>query len=101
LCFHFHQAAEKYLKAHIVAYDLEFEKIHDLPILLKICMQKDPNLQTSLEDCKFLNRYYIEARYPVQWPTRYDKKEAKKAELAAKHIRDSIKNKLKSFLAPN
>jgi HEPN domain-containing protein len=27
ICFHFHQAAEKYLKAYIVANDLEFKKI--------------------------------------------------------------------------
>jgi HEPN domain-containing protein len=28
ICFHFHQAAEKYLKAFVVARDLEFQKIH-------------------------------------------------------------------------
>ena len=35
ICFHFHQAAEKYLKSFIIAYNLEFKKIHDLPVLLK------------------------------------------------------------------
>ena len=30
ICFHFHQAAEKYLKACIIAFELEFKKIHDL-----------------------------------------------------------------------
>jgi HEPN domain-containing protein len=30
ICFHFHQAAEKYLKAYIVAHELEFRKIHPL-----------------------------------------------------------------------
>lgn len=35
ICFHFQQAAEKYLKAIIVADDLEFHKIHDLLVLLK------------------------------------------------------------------
>jgi len=35
ICFHFHQAAEKFLKAFIVACDLDFQKIHDLPVLLK------------------------------------------------------------------
>jgi HEPN domain-containing protein len=94
ICFHFHQAAEKYLKAYIIAYDLEFEKIHDLPVLLKICMQKEPNLQIILDDCKFLNRYYIEARYPVHWPTSYDREETQKAKLAAEHIRKTIKNRL-------
>ena len=40
-CFHFHQAAEKYLKAFIIAYDLEFEKIHNL---VKMCSKKEPSL---------------------------------------------------------
>jgi HEPN domain-containing protein len=26
ICFHFHQAAEKYLKAYVVAHGLEFRK---------------------------------------------------------------------------
>lgn len=30
LCFHCQQAAEKYLKAYIVAKDLSFQKIHDI-----------------------------------------------------------------------
>ena len=101
ICFHFHQAAEKYLKAHVIAYDLEFEKIHDLPILLRICIQQDPGLQIIFDDCKFLNRYYIEARYPVHWPTRYDKEETKKAKFAAEHIRDTIRDRLKSHLIPD
>lgn len=41
ICFHFQQAAEKYLKAYIIAHELEFRKIHDLPLLLKICQEKD------------------------------------------------------------
>jgi HEPN domain-containing protein len=36
ICFHFHQSAEKYLKAYIIANDLEFQKIHDLALLVKI-----------------------------------------------------------------
>jgi HEPN domain-containing protein len=95
ICFHFHQAAEKYLKSYIIAYDLEFQKIHDLPVLLKMCMQKDPELQIILNDCKFLNRYYLDSRYPVHWPTSYDKGESHKDRLAAEHIRDAIKNTLK------
>lgn len=66
ICFHFHQAAEKYLKAFIIAQDLDFKKIHDLPVLLKLCSASESNLQLIEEDCKFLNRYYIDTRYPVQ-----------------------------------
>ncbi len=101
ICFHFHQAAEKYLKAYIIAYDLTFEKIHDLPVLLQICMQQGPGLERIREDCKFLNRYYIEARYPVHWPTNYDQEEAQKAKLAAEHIRDAIINTFKNSTTQN
>ena len=50
ICFHFHQASEKYLKSFIIAQDLEFKKIHDLQALLKSCLAKDPNLQELMDD---------------------------------------------------
>jgi len=56
ICFHFHQAAEKYLKAFIIATDLEFKKIHDLPVLLKLCTTMQSELQKIMDDCKFLNK---------------------------------------------
>ena len=98
ICFHFHQAAEKYLKTYIITQELEFKKIHDLPVLLKSCLAKEPNLSELLEDCKFLNRFYIDTRYPVHWPTKYTKEEAVNAKIAAEHIRDLIKIALKSLL---
>ncbi|MFC1813817.1 HEPN domain-containing protein [Thermodesulfobacteriota bacterium] len=99
ICFHFHQAAEKYLKSAIVSWDLEFKKIHDLPVLLKSCLGKEPDLQTLLNDCKLLNRFYLDTRYPVHWPTQYTKEEAFKAKTAAQHVRDVIKNALKPLLS--
>lgn len=101
ICFHFHQAAGKYLKAYIIANDLEFKRIHDLPVLLNLCMQKDPDLERILDDCKFLNRYYIDTRYPVHWPISYNKEEAHKARLAAERISNAIKNALRKFLIPS
>jgi HEPN domain-containing protein len=92
ICFHFHQAAEKYLKSFIIASDLEFKKIHDLPVLLKSCSDKESSLRVLLDDCKILNRFYIDARYPVHWPTDYSKEEALRAKNAAKHIREVIKS---------
>jgi HEPN domain-containing protein len=97
ICFHFHQAAEKYLKAYIVANDLEFKKIHDLPVLLKFCTARLPELKSILEECKFLNRYYIDTRYPVHWPTHYTQKEASKAKSAANKIRIAILETLKAL----
>ena len=100
ICFHFHQAAEKYLKSLIIACDLEFKKIHDLPVLLKSCVGKKPGLKILMNDCRFLNGFYIDTRYPVHWPTRYTKEEALKAKKAAEHIRDEIRKTFKS-LFPN
>jgi HEPN domain-containing protein len=100
ICFHFHQAAEKYLKAYIIAFDLEFKKIHDLPVLLKSCLAIDSNLDLLLDDCIFLNRFYIDTRYPVHWPTRYNKDEALKAKKASENVRETLKNALKS-IAPS
>jgi HEPN domain-containing protein len=94
ICFHFHQAAEKYLKAFIVARDLEFQKIHDLPILLKLCSSIEPRLLEILGDCKFLNRYYIDTRYPVHWPTKYSREEALKAKNAAERVREATRDVL-------
>jgi len=94
LCFHFHQAAEKYLKAFIVAYDLEFKKVHDLLALLKICKKKEPAIAELTEECRFLNRFYIDTRYPVHWPSNYTFELAKKAEKAAQHIQKFVKRLL-------
>lgn len=55
ICFHFHQAAEKYLKAFIVAHDLEFEKTHNLISLQKICLKKEAALISITEECELLS----------------------------------------------
>lgn len=76
ICYHFQQAAEKYLKAYIIAHGLEFRKIHELPLLLKICQGKDSSIDQLKEDCEYLTTFYVETRYPVHWPTRFSREEA-------------------------
>jgi HEPN domain-containing protein len=71
ICFHFQQSAEKYLKAVVVADELEFQKIHDLVALLKSCLKRRPELSGLTPDCKLLSRFYIDTRYPVHWPADY------------------------------
>lgn len=95
ICFHFQQAAEKYLKSFIVAYDLEFEKMHNLINLLKICTQKEPSLLSLMDKCETLNTAYIETRYPVHWPTDYTKDKAFHMQKAAEKISLMIKDLLK------
>jgi len=92
--FYFQQAAEKYLKAYIVAHELEFRKIHELPLLLKICTSRDPSFNQLQDDCEFLTTYYIETRYPVHWPTNFSAEQTQKAFQFASQIRALVKEKL-------
>ncbi|MBU1628144.1 HEPN domain-containing protein [bacterium] len=94
ICFHFQQAAEKYLKAYVVAAELKFEKIHDLVRLLGICKEKDVSFDSLEEDCRFLSIFYIDTRYPVHWPANYTKEKAMEAQESAKRIRDLVKGKI-------
>ena len=97
ICFHFHQSAEKYLKTYIIEHGLEFRKIHDLPLLLQQCISEDNYFKKLIGDCEYLATSYIEARYPVQWPAQFSRKEAKKAYQAAKNIQNLVKTKLSSI----
>ena len=96
ICFHFHQAAEKYLKAYIVAFELAFRKIHDLPVLLKICLSKRPSFEELREDCEYLNPFYVETRYPVHWPAIFSNEEAQKSFQSAERIRLMVKKCIKA-----
>jgi len=95
ICFHFQQPAEKYLKAFIIANKLEFRPIHNLIELLEISRQREPRIEEIEEDCRYLNPFYIDTRYPVHWPTHYDKEIAIKAKNSAKKIRNWVKDFLK------
>jgi HEPN domain-containing protein len=101
ICFHLHQSAVKYLKSLIIAYELEFKKIHDLPVLLKLCLDVDSELKALLEGCTFLNAFYIESRYPVHWPTEYTKEMALKAKACVEQISDVIVHVIGSWKRSN
>lgn len=94
ICFHFQQAAEKFLKAYIVAHELDFRKIHELPLLLRTCQAGDPSFDFLREDCEFLSTFYVDTRYPVHWPTQFTRGETQKAFQSAAQIRRMIREKL-------
>lgn len=94
ICWHFQQAAEKILKAYIVANDLEFKKIHDLLALLKICAAKDGSFGSLSDACKYLQKFYIETRYPVVWETKYAREDALKAQEASTQVIGFVKKLL-------
>ncbi len=94
ICTSFHQAAEKYLKAYIVARELSFRKIHDLEKLLHICMTHDASLVSLEAACRFLNPFYVELRYadtPFLTATKHQAEEARRfASLVQQEIRKKL-----------
>ncbi len=60
--FFAHQSAEKSFKAVCIRKFGELVKVHDLVFLAK----KAGAPENLLGGCKFLNRVYIEARYPSE-----------------------------------
>ena len=95
ICFHFQQAAEKYLKAFIISEGLPFERVHDLVYLLKTCSSIEPALDELKEDAILLNTAYIETRYPVHWPTNYTRETAQEAYRAAINIARIVRRHLR------
>ncbi len=57
-----------------------------------MCCELDSSLKSLEADCKNLNQYYIEPRYPLGAPNVYPKKEAKEAIEAAEKVVTLITN---------
>lgn len=94
MCFHFQRAAEKYLKALIIAKDLEFAKVHDLVHFLRTCAGLEPAFAALKEDCITLNTAYVESRYPVHWPTSYTKETTEQSRTAALNIARMVRDRI-------
>lgn len=95
VCFHCHQTAEKYFKAFLTANAVSFRKVHDLRYLLNLCISKEPSFECLDNAVSVLNRYYIEARYPLDMPVRYPVEEAQKAADLAYEVREFVRNLLR------
>lgn len=63
-CYHAQQAAEKGLKALIVALALPVPHTHSLPYLLKLVLPGAPRLHPFVEDAPILSAYATAPRYP-------------------------------------
>jgi HEPN domain-containing protein len=64
VCFHAQQAAEKVLKAFLIARGRDLSKTHDLVALLAKCVECDAGLADLESDCRKLTSYGVAARYP-------------------------------------
>ncbi|MCL4382238.1 MAG: HEPN domain-containing protein [Patescibacteria group bacterium] len=95
-CYFCHQATEKALKAYLLAKGLEFlPKIHILPLLLTMCVDKDRDFLQFEKQCKILNEYFIETKYPADAIIDYSKEETEQALFDAEELFYFIEKKLK------
>lgn len=78
VCFHSQQAAEKCLKAVLVAMDQEVPRTHDLVFLLEKIGRKESSAIKLLEKGAALGQYGVASRYPnfIAPETRQDARRA-------------------------
>lgn len=88
-CFLAQQMAEKYLKGLLAFLNIPFRKVHDLLELETLLVDTDPNSATVHDDLTFLNRYYIETRYPGDFPE-FTSEEAHEAFAAALRVKEHV-----------
>ncbi len=76
VCFHCQQAVEKYLKALLISYDIEFPKTHNIDFLLKQCMKVNSDFEKFMGNS--LSEYAVDMRYPdIRYiPTKEEMEEA-------------------------
>ena len=93
LCFHCQQTAEKILKAFLVCHGVEFERVHTLEYLIKLCSTVDSEFESLYETTKNLTDYAIEVRYPDEFymPS---VEEAKQAYNSATAVKEFVFKKL-------
>ena len=89
-CFLSQQMAEKFLKALLVFYKIDIPKIHDLIRLESILFDVVPDIKKMHNNIKILNRYYIETRYPGDWPEGFSWDDAKEALESAVQIKEFV-----------
>ena len=68
IAFHCQQAVEKYLKALLVLYQIEFPKTHSIAQLLDLIASTDTALADSLKETVALTPFGVQIRYPGDFP---------------------------------
>ncbi|MBW8330577.1 MAG: HEPN domain-containing protein [Prolixibacteraceae bacterium] len=64
IAFHCQQATEKYLKASLVYYGIDFQRTHNLVYLLDLLSQKIALSEDIYDQAILLNGFSVQIRYP-------------------------------------
>ncbi len=75
-CFLTQQCAEKYLKARLKEAGIAFTKTHDLPLLLRLALQAEPQWAALQQQANALNAFAVDIRYPGRSATKVRAKQA-------------------------
>ena len=89
-CYHAQQCAEKYLKGYLVAHDIPFRLVHDLPYLIRLCAGLNPAFADLRSAADILNEYLAITRYPTEGSHEPDIEDAKQAIGLAEHITAAV-----------
>ena len=92
ICFLCQSAAEKFLKAYLIAHGWTLEKTHDTVQLLGLCADYDAELGTMITEGAVLNEYIVAGRYPGDIAFEpIGRAEAKEALHATRRIRARVR----------
>jgi len=94
ICFHAHQAIEKYLKGYLYFNGQMPRKIHNLEELLKDCSALQPKFLEYLDACNKITAYYIETHYPTPAASEYTRAEAQEAIEIARNIVELVEREI-------
>lgn len=89
VCFHAQQCVEKYLKALLVAQEIDFGRTHSVGTLLTFVPARlRPDL--SVEEQEVLTDYAVSTRYPGDYEE-IPIEQAKRAVKLARHVRKQVR----------
>ena len=92
-----HQAIEKTLKAFMLSQKGYAPDGHNIIFLCKTAAKVNPLFFDWVDECIALNNYYIQTRYPPDFPLVLDKQTAKKLADMAKKLYIFTLNELAKF----
>ncbi len=87
---------EKYLKALLVRYQIEFRKTHHIEELLQLASEADKTLPEELSFATWLTPYGVEFRYPGE--REVDSGTAERAVQDAVKVKGAILARLSDYL---
>ena len=89
VAFHCQQSVEKFLKAMLTSSQVEFNKTHDIAVLLDSLEAIDGALAQALRPADALTVYGVQVRYPGDGPD-VDREESELALLLARTVAKKV-----------